>query len=322
MFDARFLAGVLFSALLTASGLSWLRWGLRPEQFGGPASVPVDPEVAESAAEVIETQPMIESETGTVTRTPWPPMAIFAALFWVAFMVLDQTRAEVIALTKSVEVAPAVTESAENVDTKAKMPSSPPTFNTTPLIISMIMGCAVFVGLGLLLFASGKLRPDDVGITADDWPTQFAWGQQAFLAAVIPTFALLAATIFFRHRETQHPFLQMVANAPEEVPLLMMFFITAVIAPLSEELVFRVTLQGWLTEQWHARGAIITTAIIFAFVHGWRDGIALIPLALILGYLYHVRRSYLAVVTAHGLFNAANLALALLSALGSAEATG
>ncbi len=186
----------------------------------------------------------------------------------------------------------------------------------------MVIGCSVFVGLGLLLFKTGRLQPEDVGIDAHDWPLQVSWGQQAFIAAIVPTFALILATVWFRNRETQHPFLQMLATSPDQVPLMMMFFIAAVVAPLSEELVFRVTLQGWLSERWQPRRAIVTTALIFAFVHGWRDGIALIPLSLILGYLYHARRSYLAVVTAHSLFNAANMALALLTAMGTSGKSG
>lgn len=318
MFDAKFLAGVLFSALLTASGLSWLRWGLRPQQFGGPEPSPIDPEAAEASPESIEGA-LVAPES--VKRMPWPPMAIFAMLFWVAFMVLEQTAMEAIALmkpaasTKVVE-APAVESAAVEKASDSK------TIDTSTILGSMVMGCAVFVGLGLLLFASGRLRPEDVGIDAEDWPSQIAWGQQAFIASIVPTFVLLLGTAWLRHRDTQHPFLQMVADAPDQIPLLLMFFIAAVVAPLSEELVFRVTLQGWLTERWQARKAMITTALIFAFVHGWRDGIALIPLSLILGYLYHVRRSYLAVVTTHGLFNAANMAMALLSAMGSADASG
>lgn len=318
MFDATFFAGVLFSAMLTASGLSWLRWGLRPQQFGCPEPVPADPEESPPATETVNTSDVVSEP---VERTPWPPMAIFAVLFWVAFMALEQTTVEVMALMKGKTPVPVVTPTLDK-------PVPPPTTNpptsidTSGIVGSMIMGSAVFVGLGLLLFASGRLRPEEVGIDAIDWPSQIAWGQQAFIASVVPTFVLLLCTVWFRQRETQHPFLQMLATAPDQVPLLMMFFIAAVVAPLSEELVFRVTLQGWLTERWHARGAIITTALIFAFVHGWRDGIALIPLALILGYLYHQRRSYLAVVTTHSLFNAANMAMALLYAMGSSSKSG
>jgi membrane protease YdiL (CAAX protease family) len=90
----------------------------------------------------------------------------------------------------------------------------------------------------------------------------------------------------------------------------------AVVAPLSEELLFRVVLQGWLTERISATVAVPVVAIVFAAVHGWRDGLALLPLALILGYVFARRRSYLAVVTTHALFNSVMFGLQWLSELG------
>jgi membrane protease YdiL (CAAX protease family) len=51
---------------------------------------------------------------------------------------------------------------------------------------------------------------------------------------------------------------------------------------------------------------------VFAGVHGLHDALPLLPLALVLGALYHLRRSYVAIVTAHACFNAAFLVLALL----------
>lgn len=293
MWDPSFFLRVLVSGLLTASALSWLRWGLRPEQFGGPA--PPDPaEPPPLAVGLVDAQPV-----------RWPLLALFAMLFWVGTMISSQIMEDTAPLWKS-----AVTQSAENTESKA-----PTALNPDILWGNMILGCSVFIGLGLLLFGSGRLPPERLGIHSHDWPDQVAWGHQAFLAAILPTFLLLLATIWFRSKETEHVFLQLIREAPERVPLSMMFFTAAVVAPLSEELVFRVTLQGWLSDYWHPRPAIWTTAIIFAFVHGWRDGIALLPLSLILGYLYHSRRSYLAVVTAHGLFNATNMLLAVMSAM-------
>jgi len=305
MFDAAFLLRVLVSALLTVSGLSWLRWGLRPEQFGGPPATP--------PGDLPQTLPEPVSVPEPLEPIRWPLLAVFAMLFWVGTMIVSQIAEDTAPLWRSVKVAP----TADEATTSEKNP--PRELSDDALWASMVMGCIVFVGLGLLLFGSGSLRPDRLGITTENWPDQILWGQQAFTAAILPTFVLLVATMWFRTREAEHPFLRAIRDTPDQVPLLMMFFTAAIVAPLSEELVFRVTLQGWLADIWHPRGAIITTAVIFSFVHGWRDGIALLPLSLILGYLYHVRRSFLAVVIAHGLFNATNMALAVLGALSSSS---
>ena len=72
-------------------------------------------------------------------------------------------------------------------------------------------------------------------------------------------------------------------------------------------------LQGWLQSRIEPAWAIFAVAVLFAFVHGWPDSLPLIPLSLILGYVYYRRHSYLAVVMLHLLFNATNLALAVLT---------
>jgi membrane protease YdiL (CAAX protease family) len=53
--------------------------------------------------------------------------------------------------------------------------------------------------------------------------------------------------------------------------------------------------------------------VIFAAVHRLPDAIPLLPLALVLGYVYQQRRSFLSIVLLHMLFNAANLILAVLT---------
>jgi membrane protease YdiL (CAAX protease family) len=86
-----------------------------------------------------------------------------------------------------------------------------------------------------------------------------------------------------------------------------------VLAPLAEELMFRVVIQGWLESREKPAAAITTTALLFSVIHGLPDAIGLFPLALILGYVYRRTHSYLAVVVLHGLFNAFNLSMVLLA---------
>jgi membrane protease YdiL (CAAX protease family) len=105
----------------------------------------------------------------------------------------------------------------------------------------------------------------------------------------------------------------LLGESPDWGVLLLMLVTVAIVAPLSEELLFRAVLQGWVRERCGAAWAIPLVAVLFAAIHGWRDGLALLPLALILGVLYERRRSYLAVVVAHGLFNSVMFGLAWLT---------
>ena len=85
-----------------------------------------------------------------------------------------------------------------------------------------------------------------------------------------------------------------------------------VLAPAAEELIYRVAIQGSLVRWMSPNRAMLVVALLFSSVHGWPDMLALFPLALILGYVYHQRHSFLAVVVLHALFNAMNLFNALL----------
>lgn len=82
-------------------------------------------------------------------------------------------------------------------------------------------------------------------------------------------------------------------------------------APLYEELMFRVMLQGTLEKSWSPAVSNGLSSALFAALHGW-DFAPIFALSLVLGYLHSRTRSYFAVVWMHALFNGFNLlALAL-----------
>jgi membrane protease YdiL (CAAX protease family) len=107
--------------------------------------------------------------------------------------------------------------------------------------------------------------------------------------------------------------LTLLADSPDPLTVTLICITAAIMAPLSEEMMFRVVLQGALTRFSQPRIAIPVTAVAFAAIHGPIDGIALVPLALILGYVFDRRHSYVSVLVIHGLFNATMLTLALLT---------
>jgi membrane protease YdiL (CAAX protease family) len=83
-----------------------------------------------------------------------------------------------------------------------------------------------------------------------------------------------------------------------------------IFAPLKEELMFRVILQGRLVDRLGVWG-VLATAMLFASVHRIPDAFMLIPLAMFLGFLYERRRTFLSVFAAHAAFNGANVLMAL-----------
>lgn len=191
----------------------------------------------------------------------------------------------------------------------------PPTPDVRNVSASLILAVVIWLVLLAALFVGNSTPRERLGFSGSRWPEQLGWGMLAYLAAIGPTLLVLAATFPWRSPKTQHEFLRLLSDSPDLSTVTLMLLTVAVVAPLSEELLFRVVLQGWLSEHFGARWAIPGVALIFAFVHGWRDGLALVPLALILGYVFDRRRSYLAVVTTHALFNSVMFGLQWLSAL-------
>jgi len=191
---------------------------------------------------------------------------------------------------------------------------------TTLQAIRMALYTTLLDGLLAIPFFLGALligyrsRADLVrlGFRTDHLGEQIREGVRGFLIAVLPVALLLVATLPLRSEEVVHPFLRLLREMGIGQEMLLIFVTAGIIAPLKEELIFRVILQNWLTEFLPAWLAIGIGAVIFAAIHGFPDSIPLLALALILGIIFHYRRSYLTVVVIHFLFNLYNLVATLL----------
>jgi membrane protease YdiL (CAAX protease family) len=230
----------------------------------------------------LQGRPVLPPVEVTVPRIP--PGATLAALGWLAFVLVNR-----LAVVGAKPIEPQLSH----------------------VWLNLLLSAGVFGLLSLLLFAERRYTPREAGFVPT--PLTGPTGSITFVASILPTFAMLLALMPVRSRETQHQLLQLLGRSPDVPTLAGMAVTVIVVAPLAEELLFRVTLQGWLTSHIGRRAAVPIVAIAFAGVHGWRDGIALVPLALLLGMVYDRRRDFFAVVIAHGAFNGANLFLALLA---------
>ncbi|MEX0702398.1 MAG: CPBP family intramembrane glutamic endopeptidase [Planctomycetales bacterium] len=173
----------------------------------------------------------------------------------------------------------------------------------------------IVVVLLVALSELGRRRLEAYGVHFHRWPRRMRDGALGFLASLLPVYGIqiALAETGFRSEQDANPFLKLLAE--NSVPEVVFWIGLSVIvfAPLAEELVYRVILQGWLATRWRPATAIVASSALFSLVHGWPDLLPLFPLALILGYVYHRTRSYIAVVTLHALFNGLNLAFQLLA---------
>jgi len=137
------------------------------------------------------------------------------------------------------------------------------------------------------------------------------------LVVYLPTMILRLLMVFLMTKVTgevpgNNPLLEILQTEAGQKMMLMIGVAAVFMAPLAEELQFRVVILGGLLRTNLARFAPAITALLFGMAHGIPDGIALLPLAFVLGYTYLQRRSYLTVVLVHLLFNLFNVLLAIL----------
>ena len=148
--------------------------------------------------------------------------------------------------------------------------------------------------------------------------TELRYSAEVFLAAYVPTAMLRVLVVALTAGLTgevpdQHPFLEMMESDVGIAVLGLIALTAVVLAPIVEELQFRVVILGGIAQLGRPWLALGVSSILFAFAHGFPDSLALLPLAFALGYAYLRRRSYITVMLVHFLFNAFNMVLAFAS---------
>lgn len=248
----------------------------------------------------------------------WTPHLVLTVLIvWI--LVIPLVR---FSLDPTIRTAPVPNDNQDTVatdnvdDLKTNSPDAAPERKTSSLLLTVQLAClanAIILAIVIpWLMAQPNWHRSDFGWRWHDWPRQLSNGFDGFIAAAAPVYLVLLATSSWRNPESQHQFLQFLASKPPAMTIVWIGFAVVVMAPLTEEFIFRVVLQGWLQSKIGATRAIVIVAVAFSGVHGWPDALPLIPLALSLGYVYYRRNSFLAVVFMHALFNAMNLGMALL----------
>jgi membrane protease YdiL (CAAX protease family) len=182
---------------------------------------------------------------------------------------------------------------------------------------AVLTNFVIIAVLVVMMVARRKNQLADYGVDVQGWLAEVRFGGLGFLACLPFVIAIIVLSSHWRSPETQNPLLILLRQTGSERTVWEVVFAAVVSAPLAEELLFRVAFQGPLETRLRPAWAIAVPACVFAGVHGPYDALPLLPLALTLGCLYHFRRSYVAVVTAHALFNASFLILALSQRGGS-----
>jgi membrane protease YdiL (CAAX protease family) len=105
------------------------------------------------------------------------------------------------------------------------------------------------LGLPLIGYRTGASF-GDFGLTTRELAADLRLGLTGFVLLAPPVYALQGLLVKF-WKPSQHPLVEMFKDAPDPLFFWLLFFSAAVVAPLFEEFIFRVVLQGYL-EKWFA----------------------------------------------------------------------
>ena len=191
------------------------------------------------------------------------------------------------------------------------------------IFISTLGNGLVVLVVPMFLVGFVGSRWADLGLRRAHLRRDVLYGLVALLAATLPVLVVqLLVRTYLASEEQVHPIVEAILQNPTLTMWYLVSVSAVVYAPVTEELLFRVVLQGWLEKRLHPALAIAGSSVSFAAMHStsWPDPLPLLPLAGVLGYVYYRRHSLLAPVVLHASFNAVNLVI--LGFKVSKQATG
>jgi CAAX protease family protein len=188
----------------------------------------------------------------------------------------------------------------------------PPTIDTNLLVVVQLGFWVFVIGTILLSFLVRHMRPADLfGFDRLGFVKVFLLGVGLLIAALPLIFASSAVVSSLFHVDSQkdsQPIMQLferVADPTKRIPIIVL---AIVIAPLSEEFVFRGFLYGVLKRYAGALPALGFTGVAFALIHLHAPSLLpLFLLACVLTLAYELSGSLLVPMAMHALFNAITL---------------
>jgi uncharacterized protein len=202
---------------------------------------------------------------------------------------------------------------------------------TAAALVAVAVGHSLWTvaALGYLAVRSGR-NFGALGFDTRRLATDVRLGFLAFLAASVPVYATQAivSLVVDQQSHSAHPLVKLLGAHPAPGLIALAVVTAVVVAPVSEELLFRVILQGWLEKSLLVlrkragraaaslvRGLpILGSSTLFMLLHQPFNWPALFLLALFLGYLYRRTHRIVPSITLHASINALALLGLLLGA--------
>jgi membrane protease YdiL (CAAX protease family) len=228
-------AGLTFVAIavMFACGWSWLAaickaaitWRWLPEPLAA------DLQRALAAAGLSPRLPLVAWSPRRAV--PWAFFDL-VALFGISVLVSEVLRRTGIAAAAKID-SPTLAEQRQNV------------FANGALSLAILV-----IGAAMIAIRT-RATLCDFGWSRSKLRTDLRLGLIGFVMIAPPVYALQGALVFF-WQESKHPLMEMFKASPDLGLFLLLLVTAAVVAPLFEELIFRVVLQGFLEKAIRFRG--------------------------------------------------------------------
>jgi membrane protease YdiL (CAAX protease family) len=160
---------------------------------------------------------------------PWSVMATFLAVIMAMFALAG------------------LASSAETGFEELTVEESVQQLSRSMLLIVSITSVALF-----LVASAYRANWHDLGLP-DSFSQLFcdcALGVAGFLVALVPVYGVQAALVYGLDEPSQHPLITKILSDPDPTLLVVGFLTAVVVAPVCEEIAFRLLLQGWLEKWW------------------------------------------------------------------------
>ena len=117
---------------------------------------------------------------------------------------------------------------------------------TDKLAITSIVNVVLLIVVPLLLRGTSRARLRDLGLERAGFGRNILIGTVAFLTVTPCVYLIFFVALHF-YSSSQHPLMEMLAEEMSPGKVALALLSAVVLAPISEELLFRGVLQGWLT---------------------------------------------------------------------------
>ena len=194
-----------------------------------------------------------------------------------------------------------------------------------------LASCAACLSGMAILKVRARATWDDLGFSLRRPLYDLLLGIKAFAVIAVPVFGI--QYVLVQWYPSEHPLVKMVRDEPGSQTLILATLMAVIVAPLVEEFLFRVVLQGWLEKResrWRRAGyplfrgvprgfgPIVLSSALFALLH-WGHGpdpIPLFVLAVALGYVYRQTHRIWPSLIVHACLNGASVGMLWLSLAG------